>query len=121
MYLFVKINDSLLKKEPFTEVDGKYEIMINSENSLIKKMQEILDVMASDKEVPVLRVAYKGPVPQKCADIVNAISEAYINDYIEEKFTAADTTVTFLNREVNDYSEKLKEAEKSIEGIQGGT
>jgi len=117
LYLFVKINDSLLKKDPFTEIDGKYEIIINSENSLIKETQDILDVMASDKEVPVLRVAYKCPVAEKSADIVNTISEAYINDYIEEKFTAADTTVTFLNREVKDYSEKLKDAEKSIEGF----
>ena len=117
LYLFVKINDSLLKKDPFMEIGGKYEIIINSENSLIKQTQEILDVMASDKEVPVLRVAYKCPVAQKCADIVNTISEAYINDYIEEKFTAADTTVNFLNREVKDYSEKLKDAEKSIEGF----
>lgn len=117
LYLFVRINDSLLKKDPFMEIGGKYEIIINSENSLIKQTQEILDVMASDKEVPVLRVAYKCPVAQKSADIVNTISEAYINDYIEEKFTAADTTVNFLNREVKNYSEKLKDAEKSIEGF----
>ena len=117
LYLYVQVNDSLLKKEPETEIGGKYEFVINSENSLIKKTQEILDVMASDKEVPVLRIAYKCPVAEKSADIVNAISEAYINDYIEEKFTAADTTVTFLNREVKNYSEKLQDAEKSIEGF----
>ena len=115
--LMIKINDTLLTQDPTIKVDGKYEMVVNSENSLIKQIQEILDVMASDKEVPVLRVAYKCPVPEKCADMVNTISEAYINDYIEEKFTAADTTVGFLNREVRNYSEKLQDAEKSIESF----
>jgi uncharacterized protein involved in exopolysaccharide biosynthesis len=117
LYLFIKINDSLFKIDPDMEIGGKYEMIINSENALIKQTQDILDVMASDKEVPVLRVAYKCPVAEKCADIVNTISEAYISDYIEEKFTAADTTVTFLNREVSNYTEKLKEAENSLEGF----
>jgi uncharacterized protein involved in exopolysaccharide biosynthesis len=113
--IIIQINDSMIASKPDMLINDRYEFIINSENNLILKTREILDVMAADKEVPVLRIAYKCPVPQKSADLVNHISEAYINDYIEEKFAAADTTVTFLNREVADYSDKLITSENSME------
>ncbi len=115
--LIIRLNDSLINRHANIRVADRYEFIINSENALIGKTKEILDVMAADKEVPILRIAYKSAVAQKSADLVNTISEAYINDYIEEKFAAADTTVNFLDREVVTYDDKLKLAENSMENF----
>ena len=66
-------------------INDNYQFIVHSENKLIDEIRETIDVMA-DKEVPIIRIAYTSAVPQKSADIVNQISEAYINDYISEKY-----------------------------------
>jgi uncharacterized protein involved in exopolysaccharide biosynthesis len=113
--LIVRKNDSLLAVKPDIQVVGKYELIVNAHQTLRDYIKQKIDVMETDKEVPVLRIAFKTAVAQKSADIVNEISEAYIRDYIDEKYSAADTTVNFLDKEVNNYSQKLITAEKTME------
>jgi uncharacterized protein involved in exopolysaccharide biosynthesis len=113
--LIIRKNDSLFQTKPKLPVNGKYELIVNAHTTLRDYIKQKIDVMETDKEVPVLRIAFKSAVAQKSADIVNQISEAYIRDYIDEKYSAADTTVNFLDKEVNNYSQKLVTAEKSME------
>jgi uncharacterized protein involved in exopolysaccharide biosynthesis len=49
-----------------------------------------------DKDVPVIRINYKSNVPEKASLLVNTLAETYIQDYIENKYRAANTTVDFL-------------------------
>ena len=117
MDVFITKNDSLLKQKPALPLNDRYEFMLNSRARLVKKICKDIDVMFLDKEVPILRIAYTTPVAQQSADIVNAVSEAYIADYIGEKYAAADTTVNFLDKEVKKYSVKLNETENDIESF----
>lgn len=110
-------NDSLLARKPGLLVNDRYEFMLNSEHKLVDELKGKVDVMYMDKETPILRIAYKTPVAQKSADIVNAIAEAYIKDYVGEKYAAADTTVDFLNKEVADYNNKLTASEGAMENF----
>lgn len=112
---FFRRNDSLLREKPRIPINDRYEFTINSKEKLVAEISEKLDAMFLDKESPILRIAYKTPVAQKSADIVNAISEAYIQDYILEKYSSADTTVSFLDKEVNRYSKQLVNAEDALE------
>jgi len=113
--LLLKKNDSLLAKKPWIPFNDSYEFTVHSKNWLVQNIKSKIDVMSLDKDVPILRIAYKCPVPEKAADIVNTISQAYINDYIHEKYKTADTTVEFLNKQLDTYKEKLSASETDIE------
>ena len=82
--VFITRNDSLLLLKPKLPVNDRYEFVLNSKEKLIKHIAGELDVMFMDKEVPILRIAYKSAAPQQSADVVNAVSQAYISDYVEE-------------------------------------
>ena len=71
--------------------------------------------MPVEKDIPVLRISYRSAVPEKAANVVNALSAAYIADYIEEKYKFADTTAEFLHHQLQDYSKKLSASEGAIE------
>jgi len=113
--LFITRNDLLFIQKNNIEVNDNYEFTVNSENQLINKIIADLDVMSVDKDVPVLRISYKCPVPQKSADVVNALSEEYIADYVQERVKSADTTETFLKSQLKTYSQNLASSENNIE------
>jgi uncharacterized protein involved in exopolysaccharide biosynthesis len=60
-----------------------------------------------DKDVPVIRINYKSNVPEKASLLVNTLAETYIQDYIENKYRAANTTVDFLKNEIGQANNKL--------------
>lgn len=113
--LVISKNNTLLANKPGIELNDDYEFVIHSENHLINGLAKDLDIMAVDKDVPVLRISYKCPVAQKAADIVNTLSAAYIADYIEQKYKSADTTESFLNLQLKTYSKTLSESENAVE------
>lgn len=108
-------NEQLINKKVGLKVNDNYQFVIHSEEGLINSVIADLDVMSVDKDVPVLRISYKCPVPQKAADMVNALSAAYITDYIDEKCKSADTTVNFLDKQLKTYSSNLSGSENDIE------
>jgi uncharacterized protein involved in exopolysaccharide biosynthesis len=111
----IELNDSLLHRKPDLAVNDNYEFVVHNYDKLTDKLSDDLDVMAVDKEIAVLRINYKSAVPQKSADIVNAVAEAYIRDYIETKYKSADTTVNFLEGELKGYTQKLSSSEDQLE------
>lgn len=113
--IVLKRNNTLLAQRPSLAVNDRYEFIIGSEDHFLDDVIAHLDVMAVDKDVAVLRISYKSTVPQKAADVVNAVSAAYINDYINEKFRTADTTAQFLDSQLQQFSGKLRSSENAIE------
>ncbi|SFW75782.1 GumC family protein [Chitinophaga sancti] len=107
-------NDDLVARKSGLNINDRYEFIIRSSTKLENSILSGLDVMAVDKDVPVIRISYKCPVAQKSADVVNALSAAYIDDYIEEKFKSADTTERFLNKQLDTFSNKLSSSETDI-------
>lgn len=108
-------NEAAFKLKSYLQINDKYEFTVFSEEGLINNITKDIDVMAVDKDVPVLRISYKSPDPEKSAHVTNALAAAYIADYIDEKFKSADTTSDFLNKELNTYSGKLAASENAIE------
>lgn len=113
--LGIRLNRELIAAKPNLAIDDHYEFVINSRRHLIDNIISNMDVMSVEKDVPVLRVSYKSPVARKSADIVNAVADAYINDYIDEKYRSADTTENFLTDQLKEYSGKLSSSETQIQ------
>jgi uncharacterized protein involved in exopolysaccharide biosynthesis len=108
-------NEQLLADKPNTDLVGNYEYIKMSNEKLIIKVKKNLDVIPADKDVPVISIIYKSAIPQKSADFVNQLAKSYIEDYIESKYTAAETTVRFLDDRIQQVSIDLSTSENLIE------
>ncbi len=109
------LNSALLQSKPYIPVNDRYEFVVRNREELVKSVAADLDVMSVDKEVPVLRISYKCAVPARCADIVNSVAQTYILDYVQEKSKAADTTYSFLERQLSEYDQRLTHSEDSMQ------
>lgn len=99
------------------DLNGAYQIKIFSKERLIEDVISRLNITAIDKEIAVLRVVYTDEHPQKVADLVNALCEAYINDYVETKSQAAKQTEAFINEKLEEVGGQLSSAEDNIENF----
>lgn len=108
-------NDSLLREKADLQLTGKYLAIVYSREQAIDKIIAKLDITSVDKDVPILRLIYRSPVPEKAATYVNILANTYINDYVDAKYRAANITVNFLDRQLADVSKQLAASENTIE------
>lgn len=113
--LFITRNDALLRERHRLVINDRYEFIVRTAESVVESIVGDLDVMAVDKDIPVLRISYKSAVAQKAADVVNGVAAAYIADGVEDRFRTADTTVDFLNHQLRDVRQRLTSSEQAIE------
>lgn len=114
--ILLTLNKELQNAKQNLKIDDNYQFSILSSAKQISQISTHLDIMAVDKDIPVIRISYKSSHPGKAAALPNALAEAYIDDYIENKYGAANTTVDFLKGRIADISEKLGESEQKILG-----
>jgi len=107
-------NEFIRSKENFALVD-QYSVEFLSREKQIRTILQNLDIVAVDKDVPVIRISFKSPIPEKASLFVNRMASSYIRDYIETKYRAAHVTVQFLNNQISDVSRKLTASEQSIQ------
>lgn len=113
--LLLTLNKELLAEKPNLALIDKYEVVVNSREKTINNIISYLDITSVDKEVPVLRIIYKSPVAEKAAAYVNVLSNTYIADYVENKYKAANITVSFLHNQIDNIGSKLSASEGAIE------
>jgi uncharacterized protein involved in exopolysaccharide biosynthesis len=114
--LILHINTELMALKPSLELMGEYKLKKYSKERLIENVSANLDVVSVDKDVAILRIIYKSNVPEKAALLTNALAQAYINDYIEEKFKTADVTSEFLDQQIAKVYQDLSRSEMKIQG-----
>lgn len=119
--LLIEKNETLIKTKPNVKLEDNYEFIINSRQKLIEDIQANMDISSIDKEIPVIRINYKSAVPLKAADFVNSLSKAYVDDYIQNKYLSANTTVNFLDNQLKEISEKLESSENDIKDYRDST
>lgn len=109
-----QLNEKLLKTKENLQIADEYLFLVLSKSKQINQINSQIDIMAVDKDVPVIRISFKSSHPAKAALFPNALAEAYIEDYIESKYGAANITVDFLNERIAEISQKLNESEQMI-------
>ena len=112
--ILFQLNHELLETKSNLQIADDYLFSILSQSKQISQINSHIDIIAVDKDVPVIRISFKSSHPAKAALFPNALAEAYIEDYIENKYGAANITVDFLNERIADISEKLNESERMI-------
>ncbi|RKS94556.1 putative tyrosine kinase-like protein [Flavobacterium limicola] len=113
--LLITLNIPFIKSKKEIKIIDSYEFEFLSNQKLMEKINKNLDIVPVDKDVPVIRINMKSNVPEKAALFVNKLAEVYIRDYIENKYKAANTTVDFLQKEINSSNKKLTNSENNIQ------
>ena len=115
--ILISLNDAFIKSRKEVSIIDEYEIEFLSKQKLKDKIITNLDIMAVEKDVPVIRINFKSNVPEKAALFVNKLAETYIKDYIETKYRAANVTVNFLKTEIDKSNTKLKNSENNLQNF----
>ena len=113
--ILVALNTQVINSKRNIKLFDTYEFECLSNNKLVEKVSKNLDIVAVDKDVAVIRINFKSNMPQKASVFVNHLADTYIDDYINTKYQIANTTVRFLDKEIEEASEKLRSAEDKIE------
>ncbi len=111
----ISLNEDFINSKKNVKIIDDYEFEFLSKEKLMAKINKNLDIVSVDKDVPVIRINLKNAVPEKASLFVNKLAEMYIKDYIEGKYRAANTTVDFLNTEIDNADEKLSTSEENIQ------
>ncbi|WP_107038044.1 GumC family protein [Brumimicrobium mesophilum] len=109
-----ELNEAFIATKKELKITDNYLFSVLSKAKQISLINSQIDIIAVDKDVPVIRISYKSSHPGKAALFPNALAEAYIDDYIENKYGAANITVDFLNERIAEISKKLNKSEQMI-------
>ena len=114
--IVIALNETLLQLKGDGSLIDHFQFRLNSKNYLVNQLiPQNLDVTEVDEDVAVVRVTFKSEVPEKASAFVNRLSKAYVEDYIQFRTGAAGKTVDFIDQQLNDVSNKLKESERRLE------
>lgn len=108
-------NTPILVEKPQSLAEGPFSFSIYSTDQLVSQVSKDLDVKELDKDVQIVRIIYKNPIPEKAMIITNAVMEAYIEDGILTKKNVAEKTVHFIDSQTNKIAEQLDASEQALE------
>jgi uncharacterized protein involved in exopolysaccharide biosynthesis len=114
--LTIARNEALLRARPGFALADQYEFVRHSPAKLLSDVFDRLDVTSVEKDVAVIRVSYRSPVPEKAADLVNALTSVYMADYLENKYKAVNASVDVIDKQLQAVSASLGHAEDSVQG-----
>ena len=109
-------NTEQLKKRPDVPLADHYRLVRHDRGQLIEAIGRQLDVSSTDPDVPVLRISYQSPVPQKAADLVNALTQEYLDDYLATKYKVVNATSASIAEQLKTVRQTLAHSEDSVEG-----
>lgn len=93
---------------------NKYIFMFPSLNGLANQYRGKLGVNPIDEDATVLALSSTGPVLQQEADYLNKLMELYIEQGLEQKRITADSTISFIDRQLAVTDDSLKLAEEEL-------
>jgi uncharacterized protein involved in exopolysaccharide biosynthesis len=112
----IAANVEQLKKRPDVPLADHYRLVRHDRGQLIEAIGRQLDVSSTDHDVPVLRISYQSPVPQKAADLVNALTKEYLDDYLATKYKVVNATSASIAEQLKSVRKTLAHSEDSVEG-----
>jgi len=99
------------------ELSNKYYFYFTGSQGLANEYRGKLSVSPIDKEATLVNMYVSGFVPGQEADYLNKLMEIYINQGLEDKNQIADSTIKFINRQLDLISDSLKIAEDRLQNF----
>ena len=108
-------NEAELAARPDVPLADHYQLVRHERGQLLTAIGAKLDVSSTDRNVPVLRISYQSPVPQKAADLVNALTAVYLEDYLTTKYKVVYATSESITKQLKAVRRTLSHSEDSVE------
>lgn len=96
---------------------NRYYFYFTGSENLANKYLNNLSVTPIDKEATLVSLSCSGYVPEQEADYLNKLMELYIGQGLESKNQIADSTISFIDRQLNLISGFLKEAADNLQNF----
>jgi capsular exopolysaccharide synthesis family protein len=98
-------------------LSNKYYFYFSGSEELTNEYRGKLGVYPIDKEATLVSLSASGFVPEQESDYLNKLMEIYINQGLEDKNQIADSTIKFINRQLDLISDSLKKAEDKLQNF----
>ena len=96
-------------------LSDSYRFIIYSKNALAQKlMNKDYQVRAVDKDVDIIKIYYQHAIPEKAMKLVNAVTEAYLEQGLDNKKDLANSTLDFINRQLEIVTAELNGAQNAL-------
>lgn len=103
------------KKKIAIKKGDRFGFELHNLEGLVKSISSAnLFIKPIDKEITIIKVYFKHEVPEKAALFCNAFVETYIEEAKELKNNQTTQTLDFINKEIADVEQKLKDAEGEL-------
>jgi tyrosine-protein kinase Etk/Wzc len=99
------------------EFSNKYFFYFPNPQALANVYRNRLSVSPIDKDATVLKLSVAGAVPQQEADYLNKLMDIYISQGLEAKNQIADSTLSFIDRQLSIIADSLKNAEDKLQAF----
>jgi tyrosine-protein kinase Etk/Wzc len=97
--------------------EDKYSITISGKNQVVDEYSASLKVQAANKLVSIVNISLTEKLPVKAEAILQQLIENYLKASIDDKNQIADSTITFINGNLQQVSGELTEIENRIENF----
>ena len=108
---------NLIRAKPGT----KFRITVYSLQSRINQVLSNLNVGEAKRQSNILKITYQSPSPERAANMLNAISDAYLKQNITRRSEEAELSLEFLNTELPKLRTKLDASERALNDFRSKT
>jgi tyrosine-protein kinase Etk/Wzc len=99
------------------EQSYKYYFYFTGSAGLANEYRGKLSVSPIDKDATLVNLSASGFVPEQEADYLNKLMEIYIYQGLEDKNQVADSTIKFINRQLDLIADSLRVAEDKLQNF----
>ncbi|MDQ7042788.1 MAG: polysaccharide biosynthesis tyrosine autokinase, partial [Sulfurimonas sp.] len=93
----------------------EYSFKIIPNEEMVPFITNSLSVYPLSGQGTILELSFRDNVPARAADILNALTSAYLADELTHKQTRADKTLKFLDKQLEGLYKTLKASEKNLQ------
>jgi len=113
--VILKQYDITLQRSNLFTPRGKYGISIESMDATIDEFLKGFSATLSDKQSTMIDLSIDYPQPKKGEAILNALMRQYLLSNLQNKVQIADSTMAFINKEIDIVFNGLNGTEKQFE------
>lgn len=103
-------------KDDITE--NNYIIKFNSEDDLLQKYAG-LRVLETSPRSGILKLSIRDNIPERSIDYLNTLSNAYINNGLEEKNRTYKNSIAFINKQMSKIQDSIQSATDKLLSFSG--
>jgi capsular exopolysaccharide synthesis family protein len=85
--------------------------------ALVSSIQGGLEVKGG-KQSEIIDISYESVDPQRAADVVNAVANAYIDFGLNSRLNGVKKTASWLNEQLSELKDNLNKSEEALESFQ---